>query len=70
MTAVVETPDGKVIRELAHGKDLEEGDQELDWAPDNSMAPGDYQIRLTVMATYSSRERVSKELVESFSYQK
>ncbi len=70
VTASVETSDGTVIEKLGNQKDLEEGDQELDWSPGISIAPGAYQLKLNVMATYSSRDRVAKELVESFNYQK
>lgn len=68
VTVAIETSDGKMIQELAHEKDLEEGDQELDWSPGVSIAPGAYQLKLTVMATYSSRDRVVKEQVEPFTY--
>jgi len=70
VTAAIETPDGTAVEELTHQKDLEQGVQELDWMPGASAASGSYQIKLTVMATYSSRERVAKELVQTFSYQK
>jgi len=70
VTASIETPNGTLVQKLTDQKDLEEGDQELDWSPELSAVSGDYQIRLTVMATYSSRDRVAKELVKTFSYQK
>ncbi|HTA76934.1 MAG TPA: NHL repeat-containing protein [bacterium] len=70
VTAVIQKADGTDVKELAHAKDLEEGDQELDWLPQPSDLPGDYQVKLTVMATYSSRERVAKEQVLAFTYVK
>jgi len=70
VTASIETPDGTAVQELTYGQDLEEGRQELDWTPGTALASGDYQIKLTVMATYSSRDRVAKELIQAFSYQK
>lgn len=70
VTASIEMPDGTLVQKLTDQKDLEEGDQELDWSPGVSNVSGDYQVKLTVMATYSSRDRVAKELVESFNYQK
>jgi hypothetical protein len=70
VTAVIETSNGMALQKLATQKDLEEGDQELDWSPDPSVVSGAYQIKLTIMATYSSRERVAKEMVQTFSYQK
>ncbi len=70
VTAVVQKADGTDVKELAHAKDLEEGDQELDWVPQASDLPGDYQVKLTVMATYSSRDRVAKEVVEPFTFQR
>jgi len=70
VTASIEMPDGTLVQKLTDQKDLEEGDQELDWSPGVSNVSGDYQIKLTVMATYSSRDRVAKELIEPFNYQK
>jgi len=70
VTAVIQKTDGTDVKELAHAKDLEEGDQELDWIPQASDLAGGYQVKLTVMATYSSRERVAKEVVEPFTFQK
>jgi hypothetical protein len=70
VTVSVQAADGTEIKELAHTKELEEGEQEMNWNPDSAVAAGDYQIKLTVMATYSSRERIAKELIQSFSYKK
>ncbi len=64
VTATVERTDGTVVKKLTDAKDLEEGSQELDWTP---AGPGPYQLRLSVMATYSSRERVAKEELLPFS---
>lgn len=66
VTGTIEKTDGTVVKKLADAKDLEEGTQELDWSPS---VPGDYQFRLSVMATYSSRERVAKEELLPFSAQ-
>jgi NHL repeat len=70
VTASIQSADGTVIQELCKDKDLELGDQELDWSPNASAVSGTYQIKLTIMATYSSRDRIAKELVSSFTYQK
>jgi DNA-binding beta-propeller fold protein YncE len=69
VTASVEKADGTVVKSLADAKELEEGKESLDWTPDPIPA-GNYQLRLRVMATYSSRERVAKEQVLSFIYKK
>jgi DNA-binding beta-propeller fold protein YncE len=70
VSASIETPDGTLVQKLTDQKDLEEGDQELDWSPGVSAVSDDYQVKLTVMATYSSRDRVAKEQIETFTYQK
>jgi DNA-binding beta-propeller fold protein YncE len=69
VTAAVLGADGTEIKEFVRQRELEEGDQELDWSPDVAVS-GDYQIKLKVMATYSSRDRVTKEIIETFSYKK
>lgn len=62
VTAVVKDAEGNPVATLADGMDLEEGAQELDWTPDPAIPSGSYTLQLTVMATYSTREREAKEL--------
>jgi len=67
ITAEIKTQDGKVVKSLADHQDLEQGSQELDWVPDRSASSGDYVLKMTVMATYSSRDRIAKEITLPFS---
>lgn len=68
VTADIETEGGTVLKYLAQGQDLEQGTQELDWLPDGEIKSGNYYFKMKVMATYSSRERIAKEFLESFNY--
>ncbi|HJT23577.1 MAG TPA: NHL repeat-containing protein [bacterium] len=47
---------------LAKSQDLEQGSQSIDWIPDSSVHGGAYILKMDVMATYSSRDRVEKEI--------
>jgi DNA-binding beta-propeller fold protein YncE len=69
VTAAVEKTDGTVVQSLADAKEMEEGKGSLDWTLGPAPA-GDYQLRLRVMATYSSRERVAKEQVLPFTFKR
>jgi len=62
VTADVESKGGTVLKKLASGQDLEEGSQELDWTPEPSQEAGNYTLKMKVMATYSSRDRIAKEI--------
>ncbi len=53
---------GNPVTALAKNQDLELGDWNLAWTPAPSLGKGDYSLRLRVMATYSSRERIAKEI--------
>jgi DNA-binding beta-propeller fold protein YncE len=70
--AEIRTPGrgGVLLKVLAKKMDLEEGTQELDWVPDSSVKPGDYVLRMVVMATYSSRDRIAKEITVPITYMK
>lgn len=62
VTADIKTQGGSVVKSLAVKQDLEQGPQELDWVLDGSVQKGDYVLKMTVMATYSSRDRIAKEI--------
>jgi hypothetical protein len=70
VTAAVKDADGNLVKDLGQRQDLEEGAQELDWTPDASVPSGTYSLQLTVMATYSTREREAKQLLLSVPYSK
>lgn len=70
VSAVIQDASGNTVKNLGDGMDLEEGAQELDWNPDASVPSGDYTLRLTVMATYSTREREAKQLTLTVTYAK
>jgi DNA-binding beta-propeller fold protein YncE len=61
---------GRTVKKLAENQDLEIGKQELDWSPEPAAKPGDYRLKMRVMATYSSRDRIAKEIIREFSYNK
>lgn len=60
--AEVEDGDGKTLQDLSQGQVLEQGPQELDWTPSTPLPQGPLTLKMRLMATYSSRERVAKEL--------
>jgi DNA-binding beta-propeller fold protein YncE len=72
LDAEIRTPGagGERVKVLAKGQDLEEGPQELDWAPEAGQAEGEYLLKMRVMATYSSRDRVAKEIALPVTYSK
>ncbi|MGH7740196.1 MAG: NHL repeat-containing protein [bacterium] len=70
VSAVVNDEAGNPVATLANGMDLEEGAQELDWTPGPSIPSGSYTLQLTVMATYSTRDREAKELDLTVPYKK
>ncbi len=70
ITADIKTERGVVVKSLAKDQDLEQGPQELDWVPEGSVSKGDYVLKLKVMATYSTRDRIAKEITVPVSYTK
>ncbi|HVM32877.1 MAG TPA: hypothetical protein VMU88_07065 [bacterium] len=68
VSAQIKDAQGNVVKDLGDRQDLEEGAQELDWTPDPGLAAGTYSLQMTVMATYSTREREAKQLTLSLSY--
>jgi hypothetical protein len=70
VTAEVTSRGGETLKKLASDQDLEEGPQELDWVPEASQVPGDHYLKMRVMATYSSRDRIAKVLTFPFPYGK
>lgn len=68
VTAEVLDGDSRSVTTLAKKQDLESGHQELDWTPAPSVPSGDYTLLLHVMATYSSRDRIEKQIKIPFSY--
>ncbi len=61
---------GNPVTNLAKGQDREQGNQEIDWTPAPSVRGGDYTLRMQVMATYSSRDRIEKEISLPVTYTK
>jgi hypothetical protein len=70
VTGEILDPAGKTLKKLAENQDLEIGNQELDWMPEPAVKPDAYRLKIRVMATYSSRDRIAKEIVREFSYSK
>jgi hypothetical protein len=68
VTAEVQDASGKVIKKLVNEQDLEQGPQEFIWAPEDTVKSGSYQLRLYLMATYSSRNLIAKEILEPITY--
>jgi len=62
ITAEIQDAKGKTIANLAQARGMELGQEELDWTPDKTVPKGGYSLKMQVMATYSSRERIAKEL--------
>jgi hypothetical protein len=69
LTAEIRDTKGNAVTALAKGQDMEMGKQELDWTPDPKTPKGNYSLFLRLMATYSTRERVAKEIELPVSYQ-
>jgi DNA-binding beta-propeller fold protein YncE len=70
VTAEITSPGGTVVKSLSENQDLDEGAQELDWIPDSTVRPESYQLRMRIMATYSSRDREAKEITLPVDYSK
>jgi DNA-binding beta-propeller fold protein YncE len=62
LTAEIRDSKGTVVKPLATTQDLEMGPQELDWTPDPATPKGSYTLFMKLMATYSTRDRVAKEI--------
>ncbi len=58
------------VTTLVKNQDLEQGNQSLDWAPASNVHGGAYTLKMDVMATYSSRDRVEKEISLPVTYTK
>jgi len=61
---------GNAVTNLAKSQDREQGSQEIDWVPAPSVHGGAYTLRMQVMATYSSRDRIEKEISLPVTYTK
>lgn len=68
VSAEVQDASGKTVATLTANQDLEQGHQELDWTPAPTLKRGDYSLKMRVMATYSTRERIAKEITFPLSY--
>lgn len=69
---VAEVRDGKgkpVTSLTSPNQQLEMGPNELDWIPEPSTPKGIYNLHMRLMATYSTRERVAKEMDMPVTYQ-
>ena len=55
---------------IAENIQMDERDRELVWTPAPGTAPGAYRLELSIMATYSSRERLAKVENLPFTYVK
>jgi hypothetical protein len=61
---------GKPVTSLTSpNQQLEMGPNELDWNPDPATPKGIYNLHMRLMATYSTRERVAKEMDMPVTYQ-
>ena len=69
LTAEIRDLKGNVVKPLSSGQDMEMGPQELDWTPDPAVAKGNYTLFLRLMATYSTRDRVAKEIEMPVTYE-
>ena len=70
ISAAIEDDSANPVTTLSQKQDLEQGPQEIDWTPDHSLAKGTYYLKMQVMATYSSRDRIAKEVRVPISYGK
>jgi hypothetical protein len=61
---------GNPVTTLAKKQDLEQGAQSIDWIPAAAVHGGAYTLKMQVMATYSSRDRVEKEISLPVTYTK
>jgi hypothetical protein len=70
LTADIRDSKGNVVKSLADGtRQMEIGTNELDWTPEPSTPKGIYNLHVRLMATYSTRERVAKEMDMPVTYQ-
>jgi len=68
VSGVILGPDGAQLAEVAKDSQLDERERALSWIPPPGTAKGAYRLRLTVMATYSSRDRLAKVETLDFNY--
>jgi hypothetical protein len=61
VTAEVKHSDGRPVTTLLKDIEWEEGNREISWTPDPALPNGFYNMDITIMATYSSRERIAKQ---------
>jgi hypothetical protein len=70
LTADVVTEAGVKVARVADNVMMDERERVLVWTPPEGTVSGPYRLDLSVMATYSSRERLAKAESLPFSYQK
>ncbi len=70
VSAEVDNGAGEAVTTLAQNKDMDQGSEAIDWAPAASLRAGAYTLKMDVMATYSSRDRVEKEIDLPVTYTK
>jgi len=68
VSAVVKGVDGTPITVVAKDVNLDERNRTLLWTPSSGTRKGSYVLNLTVMATYSSRDRLAKTQSMTFTY--
>ncbi len=61
---------GNPVTSLAQNKDMEQGPEALDWTLAPPVQGGTYTLKMEVMATYSSRDRIEKEISQPVTYMK
>ena len=70
VSAEIDDDASNAVTTLSQKQDLEQGPQEIDWTPGTSLGKGTYYLKMQVMATYSSRDRIAKEIRVPISYGK
>ncbi len=62
VSAEIEDDESNPVTTLSQKQDMGQGPQEIDWTPGSSLKQGTYYLKMQVMATYSSRDRIAKEI--------
>jgi DNA-binding beta-propeller fold protein YncE len=62
VTARIQDGSGTTVADLLQKRDMGLGPQALEWVPGPSLPHGTYYLQMRVMATYSSRDRIAKDL--------
>ncbi len=70
VSAEIDNGAGEPVSTLEQNKDMDQGPESIDWAPSPSVRSGAYQLKMDVMATYSSRDRIEKEIDLPVTYTK